>query len=501
MTFFRKTARDITVVATSHLVMWLGTFVFTVAQAHYLGPARFGELSLALSYMVFFTTVVDFGLSLQLSRLVAQRSETLREAVAATLLLRVGLWIPTVLLAWLAATILGYDRELRDAILILALSVLIIAVSQTIGAYLQGRERFLPQSLASIAQRLAAAALGVIVLIVRPELGAIAEVFVVAALINVAVLLFAVRGASAAGIPHIDFGTTLQIFRGAVPIAMYGILMTFALSLDMAMLQRMAPPENVGWYAAAFRLFIVPTLIPTVVGGIVLFPVFSRLSLDSPEELRKVIEKAFTFLAVVGSLVALILALFPERILATVYPDAAYAPAANALRLLAPALLLIYLNAIFGYSLFGLHRERRLLIMAGAAAILTPLANLVAITALQQDGAALTRSLIELFFFVCLLWMMPRDLLSREILRVGVKSIVAAGVAGFVLMPWREHSLLLTLPLVLAVYVVAILALRTVAPADLAAVVTVIRPGHRSAHPTEVSPEAVVHGAVREEAG
>ena len=104
-----------------------------------------------------------------------------------------------------------------------------------------------------------------------------------------------------------------------------------------------------------------------------------RLSVDSREDLRRVIEKAFAFLALAGSVVALAMVLFADTIVGFVYPGGSYAPVANALRMLAPALLFIYLNAVFAYSLLGLHYERRLLIMAAAAAVLDPFANLLAI--------------------------------------------------------------------------------------------------------------------------
>ena len=63
------------IVGVSYVSIWLITFVFTVVQARYLDPSRFGQLSLALSYAAFLTIFVDFGTSTLVSRIVARRAQ------------------------------------------------------------------------------------------------------------------------------------------------------------------------------------------------------------------------------------------------------------------------------------------------------------------------------------------------------------------------------------------------------------------------------------------
>jgi O-antigen/teichoic acid export membrane protein len=474
MSALRKTARDVSIVGGSHLVMWAATFVFTVAQARYLGPARFGELSLALAYAALFTIVVDFGLSTQLSRLVAQRASDLGKMVGATLVLRVALWLLTLPFALLTASLLGYGQDLREAILILGVSVFFMGLSNTIGAILQGREQFFLLSVAAIAYRVTAAAVGVSLLMVTQDIGVIAGAFVLASLAAGAVLLFGMRAGAAVPV-EFDARTTLEVLRGAIPLGLYWIVGTFYFSVDMVMLERLAPADNVGWYAAAYRLFSTTLVVPGIVTMMVLFPMFSRLSVDSRDELRRVIDKAFTFLVPVGCAVAVAMAVLAEAITSFVYPSHSYGAAANALRLLAPGVLLVYVNSVFAYALLGLHHERRLLAMAMVAAVLNPLANLIAIPLWQQDGAALTTSLTEVFLLVWLVFAMPRDLLSGASVRLAARSMAAGAITAAAIFPVRELSLLLTLPAALAVYAAAALALRVISPNDLRALAGVVR--------------------------
>jgi O-antigen/teichoic acid export membrane protein len=468
MTILQRAARDIGVVGSSYLFMWVVTILFTVAQARYLGPARFGELSLALAYAAFLTFFIDFGLSAQLSRTVAQRVGRYEDALGATMVVRAGLWLAATPCVWVITVLLGYPPELQQTTLILAVSVLLIGVINTIGAYLQGQQEFMLQSVAGVTQRLVATGVGVLMLMLGADLTAIAAAFVIGAMVNLAVLFVRLRGRPWVH-PRIDPASALGILRGAIPLGAWFIAAAFYGNFGLLALERLAPAENVGWYAAAFRLFGVAAMVPAIVAGMVLYPVLSRLSLGSRHELRAVIEKTLTFLTLSGVAVALVFALCADQIVALLYRAEAYAEAASALRILALGLPFLYVNAVFIFSLFGLHQERRLLVVACVAAIVNPFANLIAITLFEQDGAAAIMSLTELALLVWLIRAMPADLLSRESVRVAGKAGAAAIATALVVGLVRDQGLVALAALTLAVYGVVLLLLRTVAAHDLSA--------------------------------
>ena len=475
MTLFRSVARNMSILGASQILMWLAAIAFTIAQATHLGPAGFGELSVALSYAGLLGVVIEFGLATQLTRLVAQRASRHEEALAATMLINGALWLLAIPLVVLATLLFGYSRELRETILLLSVSVLFIGIANTIAAYLQGREQFFLPALASVAQRLAAAGVGIVMLLVRPEITAVAGAFVVSGVVNIAVLLVGLRAHPRMPL-RVDPHRAWDLFRRTVPLGMFGIAAMAYWSLDMIMLQRLAPAENVGWYAAAYRLFSIATILPSVAVGIALAPVLSRLSVDSRSELGAVIEKLSTFMIVSGAAAALVLILFADKIIALVYPAHAYAESALALRLLAPGLLFAYVNRVFAQSLVSLHQERRLFIMAAAAAVLNALANFIVIPLFRENGAAITTSLTELFWLVCVVRLMPRDLLSSENARVATRTLLAAGATAIVLLPAQGLDLVVGLPLSLALFAVLTVVLRAVSTSDLLALRALVRP-------------------------
>jgi O-antigen/teichoic acid export membrane protein len=492
MTILRKTVRNISIVAASQAVMWLAAFVFTIAQARYLGPVRFGELALALSYGTFLSILIDFGLNVQLNRIVAQRRDGADGALAATLVIRTGLWLVGVPLLALATLLFDYSPELRGAIFVISVSVLLLGFGNTMVAYLQGQDEFVIPSVAQIAQRLTVAGIGLLVLMASPSVSALAGAFVAGSVMNVAILLVGSRRHGWVW-RRPDRGTVRTLFGTAIPLAVFWIATTVYGNVDMIMLERLAPATNVGWYAAAYRLFFSASIVPMIVAGVVLYPMLSRLSLGSRAELRMVIDKAFKCLVLSGFGVALAIVLFAEPLMAALYPVPAYAPAANTLRLLAPGLLFGYVNTLLSYTLFALHQERRLLTLALAFAVLNPLANLVAIPLLAQDGAAVATSLTELGVLLGLLRLMPSDLLSRADLAVAAKAGLAAAAGALIAALVGEQSPLAIL-LSLAGYLIAALGVRAIAPSDLRSIFELL--GAR--RPAVVAADAVARATSEE---
>ena len=471
MISLRRTAQNILIVGSSHISVWVATFVFTVVQARYLDPSRFGQLALALAYAGFLLIFVDFGTSTLVSRTVAQRRDEQQSVIAATLLIRSVLWLVALPFLLVVSLVLGYDADLVRAILVLAIATLFVSWGGAVTAYLLGREEFLFPSLSMSAYRIVAAIVGIaiLVLVPTPSLYLIACAFLVGAMVSAGLLFYALRGRTAIAW-HIEPRRAVGLLKSALPIGAYLVVGTFYFNIDLVMLEGMAPAENVGWYAAAYRLFNNATLVEAIVVARVLYPVFSRMSLGPQEELRVVIAKAMSLLAILGGAVVLLFVLCADSIVGILYTTDGYAPAANALRLLAPGLFFLYLNSVVCNALFALGYEKRLLTMAAAFAVLNVSANLVAIPRFAQDGAAAVTTLTEVGLLVWLTSIAPRGLVSGEALRAVGKAALAAAIAGMVVVVSGATALLIVAGLAMLVYGAAIFGLGVIRPADLRAI-------------------------------
>src|SRR4051812_25361512 len=216
MTLLRGTARNVSIVASSQLLMWLATVLFTIAQARLLGPARFGQLSLALSYAMFLLVAIDFGLGLQLTRMVAQRTDR-GSALGSTIVARCALWLAAAPLLLIAGRVLGYEAELQATIAVLAVATLLVGISAAIESYLRGHERFLLPSTAAVAYRAVAAVVGVAALVAGQGLVAVAGAFLAGAAAYLVVMLVGLHRATRADVRASVVGAA-PLLRAAVPL-------------------------------------------------------------------------------------------------------------------------------------------------------------------------------------------------------------------------------------------------------------------------------------------
>jgi len=457
-------ARNFSVVAGAQVITWTATFLFTLAQARYLGPVRFGELSVALAYAALVAVVIDFGLSTKLARDVAQRPASAGHALVATFALRVALWCVAMPVVWASTVILGYHAELQTSILILAASLLVGGFATSLGAYFQGREEFLFPSLGSIAQRGSVALLGVGALALGKGIVAVAVAYVLANVLQVLVLIPGMRRYPVAS-TALQKVTVLNMFRGAALLGCFWIFGTVYYNVDMMILQRLVPPENVAWYAAAYRLFNAAIMVVGFASGTVLYPVLSRLAIGSREGLRKAMARSFTYLLGSGVFLMVTLLVTADQVVALLFPTRQYGEAADALRLLAPGLALMHASGVFFLTLLGMGFERRLLVMAAVLAVLNPLANLLGIPLLQQNAAAIITSATEAIVLVWVLVLTPKDLRGAASPAVALKVLGAAIPAAGCLWLLRDWSVVIAIPLAGIVYMLAGLAFGAV-PAD-----------------------------------
>lgn len=444
-------ARSFSLVAASQVLTLGATFAFTVAQGRYLSTTEFGHLSVALSVNAILALVVDFGLNTKLPRDVAQRPETAGKALVASLVVRFGMWCLAMPIVWVVTIALEYGSELQTTIFILAVATLIGGISSSLGSYFQGREKFVILSMGTVVQRGSAAALGVTALVLGLGMRTVAVVYVAASALQVAFLLPGMRRYPVSSVA-LERSAVLEMAKGTAMLGFFWMLGAVYYNVDMVILQRLAPPENVAWYAAAYRLFGVALAVIGFASSMVLYPVISRLSLGSREELRSALERSFTLLLACGVFVGLTLAYFAGQVVGLVFPEDRYAEAATALRLLTPAIVAMYANGPFFMLLLAMGFERRLLVMAAALAVLNPLTNLVFVPMFQQNASALLTSATEAVVLLWAIMLTPRDLRAaantRSIGRVAFMAVPLTATLWIL----RDTSMFLAVPVSAVVY-------------------------------------------------
>ena len=149
-------------------VLLLG-LVSVAITTRYLGPDLYGRFALALSFVQLFGVLADAGLTTIVVRELAQKPERAASVLGSALALRSGLAIAAAAAAALAALLMPYPPDVRVAVLIAGVPLVLGLLNSAFVAVLQADLRAGRIAIADVAGR--AAALAAVVVVVALDLG------------------------------------------------------------------------------------------------------------------------------------------------------------------------------------------------------------------------------------------------------------------------------------------------------------------------------------------
>jgi O-antigen/teichoic acid export membrane protein len=465
MSTLRRALGNTAVMLLSQVITWSATLVTTAALGARLGEAAFGGLYLAMSFGLLFGVLVEFGLNQQLVRAIARDPDVAGPYLVNALAIKLALALVSYVIILALLRWLGYSAEVRQAITVYCLILVCNGLATAFTSVYHATQRVSYAAIGTIIEKVLVCLLAIVLLQRGHGLVAMAAVFVAGA------------GASAAWqglflrrVARIDLRLDRRVLRalalGAIPFLAYWVLGTLYYRLDTILLSKLTGPDVLGWYGAAYRLFDTLVFLPNIVASAILFPILAQLSDQSRHVLRRAMGKGLGLVLITGMPISAGLFVLAEPIIRFIYRRPDFLPAVPALRWLALALLLLYVNSILAATLVSLNQERKMTLIAALALVVNLALNWVLIPHFQHVAAAAATAVTEGLILAYLLVAMPRDLLARDTLVVTAKAGAASLAMVAALVALRGQGLLALVPVGVAVYAVAGMALRLVPPED-----------------------------------
>jgi lipopolysaccharide exporter len=356
----------------------------------YLGVEGFGEYAIVLALAPILLVFADLGIATLLARELLQSPER-REELAGTLLwLRLGASAVVVLGFLAIAPFLPYDHHVRVGLVIACAGVSLLSLGSFATPFFQVNLRL--DLVALLDCVVAFLMVGLVATVTLLDLGFYALVGVHAAL-GVANVLSAALLVRRFWRPSLRFEWRLarRLLADGLPLAGVIVICLLHFKVDAVLLSLLRPAEEVGVYTVAYRFLEQSLVLP----GVFMAAVFPLLAAAvRAGDAADVVRKAFSFVLVVGIPLSLALVVLAEPLVALVAGDG-FGAAAVPLRILAPALVFTFVNAVFANLLIVLNRQRALILVSLAALTLNVLANLYAIPRFGYTGAAVTTVVSE----------------------------------------------------------------------------------------------------------
>ncbi len=437
--------------------------VNAVVIARMLGAEALGAYAYAMGLAALFGLLPNLGVSTLLTRTVARAPEGAAGMLAAAL--RAQLLVAGIVLVLIPAfAALLPEQPVPLGYTVLAAAQLCVG---TLGwpylAILAGRARY---DLVAVAE-LAAGVAGTVCVLAAAALSGTVLAFLMA---HVAATGLAVIIARRSAVPHLPPGPEPalplgRLFRQAAPLGATCAVQSLYTRLDVVMLGQMAPPSALGLYSAAYKPINLAVYFGNTIAGVLLPLMATEPRGAAPAAFIRAMRGLWAAapgmaMAVSGLAHPVLRALF----------GAEFAAAAPILTVLAWSAAANWLYAPLAISLQARDRERWWLLSLALAALVNGVGNLWAIPrwgGLGAAGVTLASETVLLGLGTCLAW--------RTLGLLPAARPVAAGLAGaaagtFVLALFAGSAPVAATALALAVYLIVLVASRTIGVEDLAIV-------------------------------
>jgi O-antigen/teichoic acid export membrane protein len=404
----------------------------TVVAARYLGVSGYGQYALVVSLVMVLWPAVDMGLDHILLRDVASCRRGLREAAGDVLAVRFFLLLGAVPALAVGARLLGLAGEPFVSAWVFGLAILgARQVVQVLGRslpLLRGRVEL--EALLSVA--FGAVRVAGVAFVAGRDLGFLA--LFAAALVAEALHALGALAVSArlVALPRFRWhpGRWRAVLRDGVPIGASVLLVTGYFHVDSFVLKAYWPNEELGAFAASYRLVGALTLLAVTVLWAFL-PLLSRLASERPGAEMDTASRLARLTLWVGAVGVVLATGLARPIVPAVYGESFRQGASlMSLQVLAPLLLLRPVGYVSDLVLIARRRQGLVCVAAGAGLAANLAGDLAFVPTSGAVGAAIGTLLGDLVYLGTTVGLSSR-VARRPLFQSAAAVPAAASVAGY----------------------------------------------------------------------
>jgi len=480
----KKIYRNLSIQTISRVIsvcLWL---LAVSLMMRYLGPERYGYYSIAIAFLQIFGIVADFGLyliTLQYLGVIEiepkeKQQERIDHAMSNLFTLRFFLALIFYGLAVLLSLFFPYPPVIKIGIFILSFSLFFCTLIQFFSSFYQKMfetgKIFKGEVLGNIIS------LSLIALFIIFDLGFyfILLAFVLANLVNFLILFFSCKK-----LVHLrfsfDFSFWREIFSKIWPIGLAIALNVVYFKADTLILSFYAPPSDVGFYGAAYRIFEGFIALPLLFLGLVI-PQLAKAwasrekdssSRNASAELgrfRLIFQKSFDFLVMIavpfvfGSIVV------GFKIMELI-GGPQFKVSGELFKVISLAAGLLFVGELFKQLMIVLNKQKNVLPIYFAATILALVGYFIFIPLYSYWGAAWTTVGVEFLMLLALLWYFYKQ--THILPRTGflIKSIFSSLIMFAVLSFFKNLNLFILIGLGIVLYFSILFLLKGISKEDV----------------------------------
>lgn len=438
------------------------TGVITIAIiTRYLGREGFGQYATALAWLQFFGIFVDFGLyMITLSELGKttnhqQESKIINNILSlrissAVIILGIG-----ILISWL----MPYDHLTKISILILVWAFFFQLINQILAALFQKKLIMHIGSLNEIIGKILALILIFFIIQNKGSLLMIVTAISVANAINTIIMILIANKYIKIKL-NFDLSYWRYIGKLAWPLAMATIFNLFYFKADTIILSIFRPIEEVGIYAAPYRILEVLISIPPIFLGLILPLLAKQWQKKNISEFKLILQKSLNLFHIAIIPLVIISLLLAKPIMILVAGDE-FAISAPILRLLIIATAFIFYSQIFSFAIVAMEKQKQILKFIISASIIALISYLIFIPIYSYYAAAIITILIEGAIMLTFIYFTHKQIKQKFSFNILIKTIISSLPMIAVIIIFNSLPIILLLLLAVIIYIFSLFFTKT----------------------------------------
>lgn len=464
----------------SQFAIKLLSFAFSVLIIRRLAQESYGQYAAVLAYGMIFAFVCDLGLSPYAVREVARYREAnappdvINRLFASVLVLRLVLSVAASVLLIGTVWLTGQPLQMVIAASLCAIGYFTYSIHGAGEAVLAGYERLDLAAGTKVLSQLVFVLGGATTLLLWDNYFGL----VIANQIGVAIMaLVAWRAVRRLGVAWggVLVSSWPALLRGSLPFGVIGFTLGLSYKFDTLLLNQTRSDAETGYYNAAYNLVFSAVMFSNVINTS-LFPSLTRQAVADPQSLGAIYGRSLRYLLIAAFPIAVGGSLLASGLVSFLYGDA-YAPAADALRIVIWVTPLMFASEFLGYVVLIRGEEHYAARSVLISTAINVGLNLLVVPVYGFYGAAIMTLLTEATLVALYVWRLRALLRLMDWSKTVLLPLLAALLMGLVVAavaPWIH--VLAAIAIGGAVYALLLVALRVVGGDELRFVRS-LRPG------------------------
>ncbi|MFH0785992.1 MAG: flippase [Pseudomonadota bacterium] len=441
------------------------SFLFIIVIARYLGDRDFGHYSLAYFFAGLLTVFSDFGLNTVLIRDVSRDHRLLGDYVRNIFSIKIVFSLALLVLSPGLLYLLGYSREL---VIMIFLSQLYLQGNHLLDfliAITNGLEKMEYELLIKGLYKVLVVAIPIFFLWMGGGLWGLLIALVGAYGISCLMCGAIVWKKITPLVFQLDKDLWKQLLGSAWPIGISGLFMTVYVKIDLVMLSLFGiSPSEIGWYSIPVKIVEMFSLFPMLVmAG--LFPIFSVLTSEDRQVLKRNYHRALIYLTIVSIPLALATNFLSDPWLVFFFGPT-FVNSVPSLKILIWVVPFIFLNYVLINTLIALNQERMISWGSGLTVVFNIGINCLVLPRYGYLGASWTTVISEVLLSIYFFWFLQRSFVRLSLIGTAFRLGISGGLMGLPLWGLKTWPSALIWPLAGVCYVIGLVLFRLVTRED-----------------------------------